>query len=524
MSNVPEFLKINDGESELDYFLRIYNTPINERYGKSVFNLDSADGISDDPVIRPEKDELEEGTIDGNINGYNYIEDNYTDRVFDRLTVIGRDADVKACNPYYVCKCKCGNVKSIALSSLLRGVTKSCGCLKKESDKPNDLTDIVFGKLKVRCLDEERTAQTHRGYWICDCECGGSKSIRSDALLSGKTTSCGCVLAASRHRPNTAIMNDLTDREFGSLKVIERDWDHDSRQGVYWICECKCGNRKSIRGADLLNGKTKTCGCGQSCNLYDLSGEYGIGYTANGTRFLFDKEDYYKIAPYTWGTDAYGYIVAHYRDSNGERKSIKMHRLVMDVTDPKIFIDHIHHNLADNRKEELRIVTHSENLQNTKLSIVNTSGHTGVYYNSINHNWRALIGLNNKIIDLGSYPTKEEAIRVREEAEIKYFGEHRYQGTIATDQILQRTASNPEPTRVTRSNPFENVPKNPTSSIQNLNSANTSGYNGVYFDKLNNNWRARIRVNGKLISLGSYPTAEEAYRARLEADKKYLGR
>ena len=496
MSNVPEFLKINDSESELDYFLRIYNTPINERYGKSVFNLDSADGISDDPVIRPEKDELEEGTIDGNINGYNYIEDNYTNRVFDRLTVIGRDADVKASNSYYVCKCKCGNVKSIALSSLLRGVTKSCGCLKKESDKPNDLTDRVFGKLKVRCLDEERTAQTHRGYWICDCECGGSKSIRSDALLSGKTTSCGCVLAASRHRPNTAIMNDLTDREFGSLKVIERDWDHDSRQGVYWICECKCGNRKSIRSADLLNGKTKTCGHCHDHNKYDLSGEYGVGYTANGTRFLFDKEDYPKIVPYTWGTDAYGYIVAHYRDSNGERKSIKMHRLVMDATDPDIHIDHIGHDLADNRKSQLRIATRNENMHNTKLSKSNTTGRTGVYYDKDRGRWRAAIRVNGKLIYLGLYDSFEEACKAREMAENTYFKEFKCNDDPSPDEVISITTHR-------------------------LSTANKSGHTGVCFDSSRNNWRAFLTVNGKQLSIGAYPTYEEACIAREEAEREH---
>lgn len=496
MSHVLDFYRINDEASELDYFLRIFNTPINERYGKSVFNLDSADGISDDPVIRPEKDESEEGTIDGKIDGYSYIEDNYTDRVFDRLTVIGRDVDKTGKNPYYVCKCKCGNIKSIAVNSLLSGVTKSCGCLKKETDKPNDLTDRVFGKLKVRCLDEERTAQTHRGYWICDCECGGSKSIRSDALLSGRTTSCGCVLAASRHRPNTAIMNDLTDREFGSLKVIERDWDHDSRQGVYWICECKCGNRKSIRGADLLNGKTKTCGCGQSNNTYDLSGEYGIGYTANGTRFLFDLEDYPKIRQYMWSNDAYGYIIARYYDENGERKAIKMHRLVMGINDPEVHIDHINHDPADNRKSELRIASRNENMHNRLLSKSNTTGRTGVYYDKEHGRWRAAIRVNGTLKYLGLFDSFDEACKARELAENYYYNEFKCENN-PSPEVSIALANN------------------------RLSIANKSGHTGVCFDSSRNNWRAFLTVNGKQLSIGAYPTYEEACKAREEAERKY---
>lgn len=525
MAHVPDFLKINSEEDATEYLLKVFNTPIIERYGKSAFELDSAAGLNDEPIERliDDDDDSEEGTLDGSINGLHYVEDHYTGRRFDRLEVLGRDVDKTGKNPYYVCRCDCGNVKSIAVNSLLSGVTKSCGCLKKESDKPNDLTGRKFGKLTVRCLDEERTAQTHKGYWICDCECGGVKSIRADSLTSGKTTSCGCVLAASRVGPKPSMMRDLTGQRFGKLQAIKPDDSITNRsQGIYWICQCDCGNTSSVRSADLVNGKTKSCGHCRNDNLYDLSGEYGIGRTKGGVIFFFDKEDYPKIIQYSWTNDAYGYIVAKYTDAYGNTKSIKMHRLVMGVDDPKVSIDHIHHNLADNRKSELRVVTHSENLQNTKLSEVNTSGHTGVYYNPNNHNWRALIGINGKSIDLGSYPTKEEAIKAREDGEKKYFGEHRYQGTITTEQILndQKPAQNSS----APANPFDALKRSAVTPPVNLNAANTSGFNGVYYDKLNHNWRARIRINGKLISLGSYPTAEEANIARLEAEKKYFGK
>lgn len=437
MSNVPEFLKINDGESELDYFLRIYNTPINERYGKSVFNLDSADGISDDPVIRPEKDEAD-------------IEENESEETTKPKPKIPRGAD---------------------------------------------LTDMEFGKLKVRCLDEERSGKYK--YYICDCECGGSKSIRSDALLSGKTTSCGCVQRASSRAPRPSMMKDLSGQRFGKLKAIKPDDSiTDRSQGIYWICECECGNIKSIRGSDLVNQKTKSCGHCHDHNKYDLSGEYGIGYTANGTRFLFDKEDYYKIAPYTWGTDAYGYIVAHYRDSNGERKSIKMHRLVMDATDPEIHIDHIGHDLADNRKSQLRIATRNENMHNTKLSKSNTTGRTGVYYDKDRGRWRAAIRVNGKLIYLGLYDSFEEACKAREMAENTYFKEFKCNDDPSPDEVISITTHR-------------------------LSTANKSGHTGVCFDSSRNNWRAFLTVNGKQLSIGAYPTYEEACIAREEAEREH---
>ena len=52
---------------------------------------------------------------------------------------------------------------------------------------------------------------------------------------------------------------------------------------------------------------------------------------------------------------------------------------------------------------------------------------------------------------------------------------------------------------------------------------NTSGYKGVSYWKRDNNYISQIGYKGKLIFLGYYDTAEEAYAAYCEASKKYHG-
>ena len=94
---------------------------------------------------------------------------------------------------------------------------------------------------------------------------------------------------------------DLTGQTYGFLQVKEKDLN---RKG-YWICQCVCGNYKSIAGKHLRSGATVSCGCYgdkrrkenlRKYNEYDLSGEYGIGKIDNSDiTFLFDKEDYDKI-------------------------------------------------------------------------------------------------------------------------------------------------------------------------------------------------------------------------------------
>lgn len=52
---------------------------------------------------------------------------------------------------------------------------------------------------------------------------------------------------------------DMKDRICGRLRVIEKA---DTREnGLHWLCECSCGNRRVIAGSSLRSGKTVSCGC-----------------------------------------------------------------------------------------------------------------------------------------------------------------------------------------------------------------------------------------------------------------------
>lgn len=54
-------------------------------------------------------------------------------------------------------------------------------------------------------------------------------------------------------------LRNLTGRTFGNLKILSRSQKKGTR--VYWNCLCSCGNSKEIRGNDIVNGKTLSCGC-----------------------------------------------------------------------------------------------------------------------------------------------------------------------------------------------------------------------------------------------------------------------
>ncbi len=60
----------------------------------------------------------------------------------------------------------------------------------KNMNRVHDLTGQKFGRLTVIGIDDSR--ESRKTFWVCQCECGGITSTRSDRLVSGRVLSCGC--------------------------------------------------------------------------------------------------------------------------------------------------------------------------------------------------------------------------------------------------------------------------------------------------------------------------------------------
>lgn len=113
------------------------------------------------------------------------------------------------------------------------------------------------------------------------------------------------------------VKEDLTGRTFGRLKVLFQTEDYVKPDGIRheacWLCEClECGTIKPVMQQNLKSGRSISCGCLKRkrfiednpkkpvLNKYDLTGEYGIGWTngSNPVAFKFDLEDYENIKVY----------------------------------------------------------------------------------------------------------------------------------------------------------------------------------------------------------------------------------
>ena len=173
------------------------------------------------------------------------------------------------------------------------------------------------------------------------------------------------------------------------------------------------------RGCDRDNKSKRFLQSNPSCkslNKYDLTGEYGIGYirqkNGNCIEFLFDIDDYDKIKNFTWYISSKGYIYTVV-DHHKNRTCYLMHRLIMNIIDKSVQIDHINGSKTDNRKCNLRVCTSEQNDLNRKYSSYKHG--SGVFLQ--NGKWMVRFQRNGTRYYGGVFDNYEEALLKRAELE-----------------------------------------------------------------------------------------------------------
>lgn len=181
-----------------------------------------------------------------------------------------------------------------------------------------------------------------------------------------------------------------------------------------------------------LNTKGKIKRTRYDANEIILKDNYAIMkiYNINGKEIaetLIDINDVEKIKLYKWALS--GGRIKYVTSINNDHQLL-LHRLIMNANDNQM-VDHINHNTLDNRKSNLRLSNNITNHQNMKIRSNNTSGVPGVGWSKKYNKWRSRIKVNKKEIHLGYFDDFNEAVKVRKEAEQKYFGEYSYDKSIA---------------------------------------------------------------------------------------------
>jgi hypothetical protein len=132
------------------------------------------------------------------------------------------------------------------------------------------------------------------------------------------------------------------------------------------------------------------------------------------------------LAEFSWFTQVTGYKGKHryYATRRLESgKFLSMHRQITGVTERTQIVDHINGDSLDNRRENLRVGTHRQNLANRSAIPGRSSRWLGVHKRTENNTWRAQIKLNGKYTSLGSFADEGDAAMAYNAAALAEYGE-----------------------------------------------------------------------------------------------------
>jgi hypothetical protein len=229
------------------------------------------------------------------------------------------------------------------------------------------------------------------------------------------------------------MVKDLTGQVFGKMVVLGISKERSKQGSVVWECRCECGKVVKVPSNNLQrSGPNNSCGCARK------KGDHTVGkintflkhlklpgvtvmLDQEGNRTLIDTEDVLRVKTVYWRRSSSKREDKHYW-VNG-KGCLLLHRFIMNCPEGMV-VDHVYHNLSDNRKSQLRVCSTWANQINKKPKKRANNLPQGVYITP-EGKFHASIRLKH-VSKHRNFDTLAEAASQRLLWESEYLGEYRF--------------------------------------------------------------------------------------------------
>jgi hypothetical protein len=266
--------------------------------------------------------------------------------------------------------------------------------------KYRQMQNIKGHKLEKLTIIGYSRKRKDRHMWYARCICGNMIEVSGVMFRIGHTKSCGCIR-----------IKDYTGRKFNSLTVIEMV-GQNKKGAALWQCICDCGEIVVVPSGSLVSGTVKTCGCskksqyGKYIRTPELKTWNAINYRCNNPKCL--DYEYYGGRGIRVEWESFDDFIRDMGDRPSSYHTIDR----LDVN-------------GNYSKDNCVWATRQEQGRNRRATRSKT-GYAGVYERP---GGTYLVGIfvdkNTKLTKVGIYDSLEDAVRARQDAELKYWG-HTY--------------------------------------------------------------------------------------------------
>ena len=144
---------------------------------------------------------------------------------------------------------------------------------------------------------------------------------------------------------------------------------------------------------------------------------------ACGTSFFVDADVAEQVRHLAWKLDKDGYVTRKTTIKGKRGRTVYLHRVVLNCTNPLVFVDHKNGDKLLNIRDNLREATRAQNGQNRFKSTGCSSCFRGVTWNKNTCKWQATIKTNGRNLYLGLFESEQEAGHAYNKAAIQYHGD-----------------------------------------------------------------------------------------------------